>query len=297
MTSRCFQSWFPRLLLVMGLGSGVIFLASWGLELRQQRQMQRQAQQAWERVQQLEQNRDYNQCRIQANAIAPNSPFYDQAQQSQYRCQLAQGQALAQDNQGAEAIALLMALPPEAADYDQAQILVQELSEQILDQAEATFQAGDLAEAKVILSRLPDGTPIKEVAQQFELDWEMEWQENEVLVETAEQALEKGRWLDAKETLQQVSSNVYWQGKVEPLLAKAEIGIEEVLRYEWELQQQQQQVQQPQPIPTVSFNERFQSLYETYVDEGLDEWEAGLLACESLEGTVVDEGPEAACEP
>lgn len=285
--SRISQSWLAKLLAVIGTGSVLILLGSVGINAYQQLQVYKQEEAAWQNVQALETQGEYRQCIEQGATIASESRFYPDATLLIQRCQFAEAQKLAESERLAEAIAALIALSPTAENSGQAETLIKEWSEQILTQAENQFQAGELDKAKEVLNSIPEEAPAADIAKRFQQQWESEWENNATLVQTAEQSLQSGRWLDAKQTLEKVSAHGYWQKQIQPLLTEAEGGIAEVLRYEAAQRQ----------VVTVSFGERFQSLYETFVSEGMAEWDAGILACETLGGIMVDRGPEVACVP
>ncbi|MEM8605047.1 MAG: hypothetical protein AAGF24_14585, partial [Cyanobacteria bacterium P01_H01_bin.121] len=235
----------------------------------------------------------------QAEGIGPQSLFYSQTQAILAGCQLAQAQTFAATEQWSDAITLLIELPAQAPEAEAAQTLIHEWSQALLSEAELQFQTGNLDGALEVLATIPENSPSKIVATKIEEQWTHEWQANQLAVTAAQELLDEGQWLDAKNTLQGVTDNGYWQTTIEPLLDEADTGIEAVLRYE---RHQAEVVGYDQEIAARQqaqdyFNQRLHSLYDTFVTEGMAEWEAWILACETMGGQSIDQGPESVCQP
>jgi soluble cytochrome b562 len=289
------SSWLTKLLIVIGTGSLLIVLGYLGRKGFEQWQIRKQEQAAWENIQTFEQQGDYAQCVDQGRTLSDQSPFYNEAQTLIQRCQLAQAEALAANNQIPQAIAILLDYPTDSPEFAKAKSLMDQWSQQILDQAAQQFQAGEWDKAQATLQSLPLKAPATAVVQGLQTQWQAEWQQNETLVKAAQTALEKGEWQVAQESLAKVSATPYWQKKVEPLQKQAETGASEAIAAEPE-PPLVEEVSTPAPI-TEEFKQRWQSLFDTYVGEGMAEGDAGELACKNMGGIMEDRGPEIICVP
>lgn len=285
------RSGLNTLLYTIGVSSLAIVALAIGVKIFEQWRDRQQEQQAFVQLQTLSTQADHEACVNAAQSIPPTSQFYSEAQRIGEQCNFALGEALTQSGEVRTALSLLLAIPESAQSYDEAQTLVDNLSAEIIEQAQTQVVEGNLDEAIVTLAQIPLEAPATATAQNLREGWRKEWKDNEETIAKAKAALEDGQWATAKDLLGKVSSTPYWQGQIEPLLAKAEAGIAEVIRYE------QQQRARPQQASTTSFNDRLQSLYDTYVKEGMTELEAWNLACETMGGTIEDVGPEVVCSP
>ncbi|MEY2979184.1 MAG: hypothetical protein ACO3NK_07745 [Prochlorotrichaceae cyanobacterium] len=292
------RSGFNTLLYTIGVGSLAIVALAIGVKIFQQWHDRQQEQQAFVQLQTLATQADHEACSNAAQSIPSTSRFYTEAQRIGEQCNFALGEALAQSGEVRSALSLFLAIPESAQPYDEAQALVDRLSAQIIEQAQTQVVEGKLDEAIVTLAQIPLEAPATATAQNLREGWRKEWKDNEETIAKAQAALEDGQWATAKDLLGGVSSTPYWQSQIQPLLTRAEAGIEEVIRYEQQQQQRQRQdAATQQATPTISFNDRLQSLYDTYITEGMNELEAWNLACQTMGGTVEDVGPEVVCSP
>ncbi|TVQ08318.1 MAG: chromosome segregation ATPase [Leptolyngbya sp. DLM2.Bin27] len=112
-----------------------------------------------------------------------------------------------------EAIALLESLPadhPLRGEIDQR---IETWSENILNLAEQTFQAGDLAEAMAIVRRIPNHTATAQVVSERVNEWNQIWQTAETIYEAAMADLKQLAFQDAFAKAIQLRSvgNTYWE--------------------------------------------------------------------------------------
>ena len=122
-----------------------------------------------------------------------------------------------------EAIALLESLPADHPLGGEVDLRIEAWSEKILDLAENTFQAGDLAEAIAIARRIPNHTATAQVVNQRVGEWNQIWKEAETIYAAAEADLKELAFQDAfAKALQLLNvGNTYWEtDKYDELTAK-----------------------------------------------------------------------------
>lgn len=277
------------LLYTMGVGS--LALVAIVVGVQEWRDRQRDIQ-AFEQLEALAAQPDPEACVQAAQKIETTSRFYTEAQGIGEQCNFLWGERLAAEGEIRSALGVLLAIPDSAQSYADAQALVEDLSAQVIEQAQAQVVDGQLEEAIVTLAQIPLNAPASATVENLRNSWRKEWEQNEKTIAEAQKALDEGKWSTAQEILGTVSAAPYWQTQIAPLQAKADAGIEAVIRYE-----QQQKQEREQQAEQAAFNDRLQSLYDTYVKEGMNELEAWNLACETMGGTIEDIGPETICNP
>lgn len=279
----------------------------------------------WVALQALAVSEDYEACRSQGNALPSQSRFYSEAQSLVQQCSmgLARQQANNQDLTAAITTALSITAPDEALQSE-AESLVTQWSGQVVKRGEQLLQAGELDQAIAVLQELPPELPTAGSVESTIQGWQRQWDQSEATIQTASELLDSGQWLAAKNELAGVASITYWQQQKEPLLEQAEAGIAEVARFEAEQARQRAiaaapryTFQPPSPgqpataqapvtaylppeaaAPSLSsFDRRVESLYNSYVAQGQNSWDAWIQACQASGGYVVDQGPQAGCLP
>jgi len=281
----------------MGVGSLAVVAIVIGVKMAQEWRDRHQEAQAFEQLQALAAQPDPEACVQAAQQIDQTSRFYAEAQGIKAQCNFLWGERLAQGGDIRSALSLLLTIPDSAQSYQDAQALVERLSAQVIEEAQAEVVDGKLNEAIVTLAQIPLNAPANATAENLRESWRKEWEQNEKTIAEAQKALDEGEWSTAKEILATVSSAPYWQSQIAPLQKKADEGIEQVILYEQQRKQEEERKKQAQQPPQPTFNDRLQSLYDTYVKEGMNELEAWKLACETMGGTIEDIGPEAVCKP
>lgn len=320
----------PFRLIVVGLGglSMVGFAVGAGYGLRQW-QGYRQQRAEWVQVQALEQSKQYGACFRQGAAIAEESRFYAVAQDLVQRCRLAEAQVLAQRQQLPEALTLLGQIPSSSDAHEQAIAFQQQWAGQLARRAEQQWVQGELQQAIATLQSLPE-TVAKDINVPKKIEgWRQTWANQEQLVKSATTLVGKGQWLAAQQTLTKVE-HPYWKAKANPLKARAEQGIKEVLAYERaqaaaRLAAVQAAARTPSAEPERApstyvpessaayagsgysapalsaggseFQSRVEATSQDYIEQGQGSWDAWVQACESHGGRIIDRGPEAICQP
>lgn len=285
----------------------------------------RQERSQWVALQGLAAAEDYEACRSQGSALPSQSRFYREAQVLVQQCSVGLARQYANDQELTEAITVALSITtPDGQLKDEAQALVTQWSGQIVKQGEQLLQAGQLEQAIAVLQELPPEAPTASSIEATIQGWQKQWIQSEQAVQEATGLLEQRQWLAAKNQLAGVASITYWQQKKQPLLEQAEAGIAEVARYEAEQARLRAiaaaprydyqpptagespvQVQAPVTayVPPVvepglsSFDRQVERLYNSYVAQGQNSWDAWIQACQASGGYVVDQGPQAGCEP
>ena len=285
----------------------------------------RQEHSQWIALQGLAASESYEACRSQGNALPSRSRFYNEAQGLVQQCSMGLARRHANEQQLTDAIAVALSIKtPDGQLQNEAQALVTQWSGQIVKQGEQLLQAGDLDQAIAVLRELPAEAPTAGAIESTIQGWQKQWSQSEVAVQKTSELLEKGQWLAAKQQLEGVASITYWQQKKQPLLEQAEAGIAEVARYEAEQARLKAIAAAPrynyqapttaapsapaQPPVTAyvppraqpsisSFDRQVESLYNSYVAQGQNSWDAWIQACQASGGYIVDQGPQSGCQP
>jgi hypothetical protein len=304
----------------------------------------RQEDANWSQVKGLAQQQSFDDCIRRSATFGPESRFYSEAQGLMQQCRVGQAQRLAsQGSQLGDALSLLALVPSQSKSYGQAQTLMQGWSKQLRSDAEAQFKVGQLDRAIAILRQTPAQSPEARTVESQIQAWQTEWSKNATAIKTAQSELARGRWSAAKESLGKVTAIQYWQAKAKPLMARAEAGIAEVMRYEAEVAREAERrsayvneaappaaapipddgrgydyappppAESPRqyggvpeapsysapvtPAAAPAFQGRVEEIYKDYAGQGQSEVDAWSQACEAAGGRVLDNGPEASCQP
>ena len=258
------------LLLVMGLGSLGLLVIYLGLRLYQTTQLRQEQKLAFTTLQTAQTTGDYPGCISQGQDISQDSPFYSEAQTLLAQCQLSLGQALITQGEVRSGLVMLLDIPQAASTYGEAQAQAAKAAQTILQTAENQITEGDFNGAIVTLANIPPNSPAAAVAQELRTTWRNQWQENQALITKAQDQLDQGQWLEAQSTLENVKRNTYWDQQVAPLNAEAEEGLAQLQAYEAEQQRLRNNPPSPEPTPNT-FQQRLESLYNTYTQEGMNE--------------------------
>ncbi len=296
----------------------------------------RQERSQWVALQGLAAAENYEGCRSQGNALPSQSRFYGDAQALVQQCSMDLARQHANDQALTEAIAVALSITTSDGQLlNEAQSLVTQWSGQVVKQGEQLLQAGNLDQAIAVLRELPPDSPTAGSVESTIQGWQKQWSQSEAAVNQTNDLLERGQWLAAKQELEGVASITYWQQQKEPLLERAEAGIAEVVRYEAEQArlraiaaaprynyQPPSQSQPAAPAPAApaqspvtayvppaaapvapaaprvsSFDREVENLYNSYVSQGQNSWDAWIQACQASGGYVVDQGPQSGCQP
>ncbi|MEI6063180.1 MAG: hypothetical protein WCQ26_01185, partial [Pseudanabaena sp. ELA748] len=99
---------------------------------------------------------------------------------------------------------------------------VEEKTNQLLKSAKAKYQnTGSLIEAKTILQGIPANSPMRPAADRLINQWQEETKKNNELIKKAETAIANGNWQQAIDSVQNVSTNPYWQQRSKKILEDA----------------------------------------------------------------------------
>lgn len=282
----------------------------------------RQERSQWVALQGLAAAENYEGCRSQGSAFPSQSRFYGEAQVLTQQCSISLARQQANDQALVQAIGTALSVrTPDGQLQNEAQSLVTQWSGQVVKQGEQLLQAGKLDQAIAVLRELPEESPTSSSIEATIQGWQKQWSQSDAAVQATTQLLEEGQWLAAKNQLKGVASITYWQQKKQPLLEQAEAGIAEVARYEAEQARQKAIAAAPRynyqppssgavaggqppvtayapPAPRVSsFDRQVESLYNSYVAQGQNSWDAWIQACQASGGYVVDQGPQSGCLP
>ncbi|NJR68238.1 MAG: hypothetical protein HC771_05860 [Synechococcales cyanobacterium CRU_2_2] len=107
-----------------------------------------------------------------------------------------------------------------------------------MQQGKDLLEAGQLEAAIAKLKLLPAESPVDKERETTIKRWQADWTQSKNAIQNAEDFLERGQWLSAKQSLASVASIGFWQRKAKPLIAKADAGIALVEQYAAEQYQQ-----------------------------------------------------------
>lgn len=97
---------------------------------------------------------------------------------------------------------------------------------ELLYQATKEYQGGDLQKALALVKTIPAHSNVYPEAQAIMEEWEHQWQFAAEQYEIAAQALNEGRWSNVLEVAPKIPDILYWQSKVDKLVAQAQASIE-----------------------------------------------------------------------
>ncbi|MEO1001802.1 MAG: hypothetical protein AAFX65_01675 [Cyanobacteria bacterium J06638_7] len=153
-------------------------------------------------------------------------------------------------------------------------------------QALALFQAGDLEGSLARLEpmgehRRPDRSALGDQLRQI-------WERNRQGLERAGRLVEEQRWWEALDALNRLD-HPWWQQQGEAVRARVQASINR-------LSEQERQRDSHGALGHGVPLERLDAEVNRLMALGMDDWEAFNRACQSLGGSVVQMGPESACQ-
>ncbi|MBD1998316.1 protein kinase [Leptolyngbya sp. FACHB-541] len=203
----------------LGVGAGVAAaIATTVVGLNYYNQSQRQF--ALGQITSLKMEGNHEECVRTAMALSGDA----QAQQLLGECQLARAQALAASNRLKDAILAANEIAEGHSAHEESQNLVGEWSERILELAAEQYQGGKLENAVAMAGAIPETSSIYEQAQAQIVSWNQEWEADEGLLKTAQEAVDQGEWQAAIAETEKIA-NEYWKQQAAPLIEKANTEI------------------------------------------------------------------------
>jgi serine/threonine-protein kinase len=186
------------------------------------------AEQLLKQADQSRQAGNYNDCLNQAGTVPDKQvDLKMKAQELAQGCSvLAQASQLASANNFEAAIAALDAITPTNPAHADAQKLMQQWGDQLIQQATEKYQKGDFTSAIAMLKDLPPSLNAK-VQPKLE-QWQETWEANQNELQSAQFAMESGNWKDALESADKIdtSDSPYWQKLVSQLRQEAQSNLE-----------------------------------------------------------------------
>ncbi len=181
-------------------------------------QPQQQIEKTFEQVENLKAAGKSTECITSAAKIPETSRLYAQAQDALSACKLAQAKKLANSGDFSRAIAQLSSLPKNSPANLEAQPLIKQWSQSILATASRSYESGKLAQAITLAENIPNISPVYPQAQISIDQWRKSWAKNNLSVQAAKSALDRGKWQEAIAIAKQVSATPYWQEQIKPVL-------------------------------------------------------------------------------
>jgi serine/threonine protein kinase len=204
--------------------------------------LRQQASSRLAEAQQLQADGQYEECIATTNTIP--SFLYDDSQELLNQCAeglLNQAKALAADSEYGDAIREASQIPVGSAVGQEAQGLISEWSDALIQQATVLYRdEGKLDEAIALLQAIPETTPLSRLRQETVQQWQAEWETNEETFAEAEQALEAEDWYGARSKVNALTT-AYWQNRAAEISAAANSQIAAI---EAEEQRRQEQAAQ-----------------------------------------------------
>jgi serine/threonine-protein kinase len=203
----------------LGVGAGVAAaIATTVVGFNYYNQSQRQV--TLGQITSLKMEGNHEECVRTAMALSGDA----QAQQLLGECQLAQAQALAESNRLKDAILAASEIAEGHSAHEESQRLVGEWSERILELAAEQYQGGKLENAVAMAEAIPETSSVHEQAQAQIVSWNQEWEADEGLLKTAQEAVDRGEWQAAIAETEKIT-NEYWKQQAAPILEKANTEI------------------------------------------------------------------------
>ena len=162
-------------------------------------------------------NQAYTQCfeLVQEKITDTSHVLTNKAKEYLGKCRLEDAKRKAQIGNYEEAMEVADAIPENDVYYNQAQIIIQDWSKTVFNQAKRLYQEeGDLEGATEKIDTIPDNK-IRQVALINLKKWQDEYRKNTHIITQAERDLEYGNCADAMGTVSEVYGSNYWllQGK------------------------------------------------------------------------------------
>ena len=204
--------------------------------------LQQQATTRLAAAQQLQTAGQYEECLASVDAIP--GVLYDDAQAVLNQCAaglLDRARELADNAEYGEAIQEASKVPEESDEQPEAQALISEWSNALIEQATVLYrEEGKLDEAIGLLEMIPNTTPLSRIREETVQEWQAEWAKNQANLEEAEQALEIGDWYGARSKVNALTTP-YWQNQAAEISTTAN---EQIATIEAEEQRRQEQAAQ-----------------------------------------------------
>ncbi len=169
----------------------------------------------------------YEKCVNQAATNPQDSHLYTAAQALLHECQLAQAKKFAAAQNFKAAIAEASKIPQAGAYHQEAQQLVNQWSETVLEIAKNEYESGKLNEAIAIANAIPATSRIYPQTQAAIKHWQGEWKENTSYLKAAQTALNEGKWQNVLSFGHKVTDTPYWNQRLEPIIQKAKSKVAE----------------------------------------------------------------------
>jgi hypothetical protein len=212
------------LLLSAGIGS---YLA---IEARTRKDFNHQQQLIFDRASSYQQTGDAYLCWSDAQQIRSEALVFPEAQVLREACkkewiaqQVKKAQTLADQGEYKRAIALLS---ETATHHDNAQVqeLIRQFSQRMYDIAWGYYRepSNHFNQALAVLQAIPQSSPLYEDAQASIEQMQTEWLNNERHLQAVSAALSNQDVLTARQEANQVTSHLFWQQQLQPLLQTLE---------------------------------------------------------------------------
>jgi serine/threonine protein kinase len=179
---------------------------------------------------------NFSQCIEGAKSIPISSRYGKDAETLLSECQtaqtdtqakvfLTQAQKLAKENKLEEAIAAASKVSPNSSSHGEAQKLLGQWSENVVQIATKKFQEqGKTKEAIALIKAIPSNSPNGKKAQELATAWQAQANADEVALKAADKALKEGKWKDAIASSNKVKT-AFWKKQTEPIIQKANAAL------------------------------------------------------------------------
>jgi serine/threonine-protein kinase len=168
---------------------------------------------------------EIQECVSGASTPTSDSQSNTNTQALLYKCLLASSKQLAASKNFHSAIAQVSKIPLTDASYAEAEQLITQWSNSMLEIAKNQYYLGQMDRAIAQAQSIPKTSSVYQKAQQSIKQWHQEWEKNNSSWQAANSALAAGRWQDALNAAKLVIDTPYWQKKTEPIIQKAEAKI------------------------------------------------------------------------
>jgi len=220
----------------LGVASVILIIASVGMYSLDRYQTAQQKQQTQEQVETFQKEvtslfkqKEYKDCldKIKSHSGNDIEPIQDLKVEFYGKCSLALAESFARAEQYPEALKLTEDIKPESSVYKQAQIQIQDWSNQLVKQGVSDYQKkGNLDNFDQVVAALTPSNPVREnaIAQKQEL--KQLHKNNQNLLSSAQVALDNEQWQQAKDKAQQLQQAgkgyPYWQEQARLVLKDVE---------------------------------------------------------------------------
>ena len=151
-----------------------------------------------------------------------------------------------------DAVTRLTQISPQSPVHPEAQTLINQWSNQLLEQAANTYRDGRYDNAIALAQSIPVSSLNYQHAQETLDLWQEEWEVNTKQLAAAHQALQVGSWREAVTAAEMVdSTSNYWRRQVTQIITQAEARLLDDARKEAEKKCQQYQTDYRQGVVDV----------------------------------------------